>query len=198
MALVNGIHTVETLIGRTVLSRATANKLGQIHDLLINPAQGEMAGLSIRMPDQSLRLVDYQEIYSFGQDAIMINSDEAAVPVQESPLKVLPLAKNNLVGVNVLTGDGKLLGQVANVYIRLAETVLLIYEVRASILDKLLDHALFFPATEGHAISSDFTRLVVADDTAAKAQNSLEALATRLFEPPREDPVIVVRSRGHS
>lgn len=197
MALVDGIHTVETLIGRAVLSRATANKLGQTHDLLVDPVKGELAGLSIRMADGSLRLVAYQEIYSFGQDAVMINSDEAAVPVQDSPLKVLPLAKNNLVGTNVVTGDGKLLGQVANVYLRLAETVLLIYEVRSSILDKLLGHTLYFPATEGRAISVDFTRLVVADGTAERAQNSLEALTARLFAPPREDPVIVVRSRGH-
>src|SRR5215212_3658177 len=108
MALVDGIHTVETLIGRTVLSRATANKLGQTHDLLVDPVKGELAGLSIRMADGSLRLVAYQEIYSFGQDAVMINSDEVAVPVQDSPLKILPLAKNNLIGANVVTGDGKL------------------------------------------------------------------------------------------
>jgi uncharacterized protein YrrD len=197
MALVDGIHTVDTLIGRSALSRTTANKLGQTHDLLVDPVKGELAGLSLRMPDGSLRLVAYPEIYSFGQDAIMINSDESAVPVQASPLKALPLARNNLIGANVVTGDGKLLGQVVNVYLRLAETVLLIYEVRSSILDKLLGHALYFPAAEGRAISGDFTRLVVADDTAAKAQNSLEALAAKLFGPSREDPVIIVRSRGH-
>ncbi|HKR01517.1 MAG TPA: hypothetical protein VJT09_12640 [Pyrinomonadaceae bacterium] len=197
MSLAHGIHTVEAMIGRAVLSRATANKLGQTHDLLIDPVRGELAGLSLRMIDGSLRLVDYREIYSFGQDAVMINSDEAALPVQDSPLKALPLAKYNLVGANVITGDGKLLGQVANVYLRLAETVCLIYEVRSSILDKLLGHALYFPASEGQAISGDFTRLVVADDTAGKAQHSLEALAGQLFVPPREDPVIVVRSRSH-
>jgi uncharacterized protein YrrD len=197
VTIVNGIHTVETLIGKTILSRATANKLGQTHDLLINPVGGELAGLSIHMADGSLRLVDFQEVYSFGQDAVMIKADEAAVPVQDSPLKALPLAKRNLVGSNVVTGDGKLLGQVANIYLRLAERTLLIYEVRSSILDKLLGHALFFPAAEVRAISGDFTRLVVADDTAERAQNSLAALAAQLFGPPREDPIIVVRSRGH-
>ena len=197
MTNVYGINKVENLMGRTVLSRATANKVGQIHDVLVDPVKGELAGLSLQMADGSLRLVAYPDVYSFGQDAVMIKADEAAVPVQDSAFRALPLAKHNLVGANVVTGDGRLLGQVANVYLRLAETVLLIYEVRSSILDKLLGHTLYFPATEGRAISGDFTRLVVAEDTAEKAQNSLEALADQLFAPPREDPVIVIRSRGH-
>jgi uncharacterized protein YrrD len=191
------VHSIDFLIGRPVLSRATANRLGQTHDLLLDPARGVLAGLSVQLPDATLRLVDYGEIYSFGPDAVMINSDASAVPVQESPLKVLPLAKLNLTGANVLTEGGRLLGQIASVYIRLAESLLLIYEVRASLLDKLLGHALFFPATQGRAVSADFKRIVVAEDTPETADHSLAALTARLYGPPREDPVVVVRTRGH-
>jgi uncharacterized protein YrrD len=66
VTFVNGIHTVEKLIGRTVLSRASANKLGQTHDLLVDPVRGELAGLSMQVADGSLRLVAYQDIYTFG------------------------------------------------------------------------------------------------------------------------------------
>src|SRR5215216_699292 len=127
----------------------------------------------------------------------MINGDASAIPVQESPLKVLPLVKHNLTGANVLTESGRLLGQIAHVYIRLAETLVLIYEVRASLLDKLLGHALFFPASQGRAVAADFSRIVVAEDTPEKADHSLAALTARLFGPPREDPVVVVRTHGH-
>ena len=61
---------------------------------------------SLRRPlfvRQHLTLIIYREVHSFGPSAIMINSDEIAVAVQESPLKALPLAKNNLIGVNVVT-----------------------------------------------------------------------------------------------
>jgi uncharacterized protein YrrD len=149
------------------------------------------------LPDQSLRLIDYREIFSFGQDAVMINSDESAVTVQESPLKSLPLAKSNLHGMKVVTESGRLLGQIANVYTHLAETILLVYEVRSSILDKLLGHALFFPASQGRAVSGDFARIVVAEDTSEKAYHSLAALEAGLFSPHREDPVVTVRSRGY-
>lgn len=198
MASTGNIHSIDILIGRTILSRSTANKLGQVYDLIIDPARGELVGLVLQMPDASFRCVDYQEVYSFGPDAVMINSDESATPAQESPLKSLPLAKHNLIGVNVVTESGKLLGQIASINIYLAETVLLIYEARSSLLDKLMGHALYFPATHGRALSSDFTRLVVVDDTAEKAAHSLPDLAASLFGPPKEaDPIVVVRSRGH-
>ena len=109
MAFNGNIHSIDILIGRTILSRSTANKLGQVHDLIIDPAKGELAGLVLQMPDGSFRYVDYREVYSFGPDAVMINSDESATPAQDSPLKSLPLAKNNLIGVNVVTESGKLL-----------------------------------------------------------------------------------------
>ncbi len=191
------VHPIDFLIGRPVLSRATANRLGQTHDLLLDPARGALAGVSVQMADATLRLVDYGEIYSFGPDAVMINSDAAAIPVQESPLRVLPLMKLNLTGANVVTEGGRLLGQIAHIYIRLAETLVLIYEVRASILDKLLGHALFFPASQARAVSADFRRIVVAEDTPATADHSLAQLTARLFGPHREDPVVVVRTRGH-
>lgn len=197
MTSAGNVHSIDFLIGRPVLSRATANMLGQTYDVLIDPAKGELAGLCVRLPDATLRLVDYREIYSFGPDAVMINGDESAVPVEVSPLKVLPLAKINLTGINVVTEGGRLLGQVANVYIHLAETLLLIYEVRTSLLDKLLGHALFFPASQARAISADFARIVVADDTPERADHTLAALAARLFGPQREDPIVVVRTRGH-
>jgi uncharacterized protein YrrD len=198
MTSAGNVHSVDFLIGRSVLSRATANKLGQTHDLLIDVARGTLAGLCVRLADATLRLVDYGEIYSIGPDAVMINGDESAVPVAVSPLRILPLAKNNLVGANVVTESGRLLGHVANLYLHLAESLLLVYEVRASLLDKLLGHALFFPASQGRAVSADFARIVVADDTPEKSDHSLAALAARLFgPPPREDPVVVVRTRGH-
>ncbi|HEY6189417.1 MAG TPA: PRC-barrel domain-containing protein [Pyrinomonadaceae bacterium] len=198
MPSTGNVNPVTHLIGRTVLSRATGNKLGPIHDLIVNPVEGELAGLVVQLPDQSLRLIDYREIYSFGPDAVMINSDESAMPAQSSPLRALPLARHQLTGAKVITEGGKVLGQIVHVYVHLAETSLLVYEVRSSLLDKLLGHTLYFPASQGRALSEDAARLVVANDTAEKADHTLEALTARLFGPPKdEDPVVVVRSRAH-
>ena len=198
MASTTSVNSIDILIGKVVVARATANKLGQIHDLIVDPVTGELAGLSVKMADESLRLVDGREIYSFGPDAVMINSDESAVPSQESPLKASPLAKSNLTRAKVITEGGKELGEIANVYIHLAETSLFVYEVRSSLLDKFLGTSLFIPASWGIALSEDNTRLVVSNDAAEKADHTLDALASRLFGPTEaQGPVIVVRSRGH-
>jgi len=198
MASTGGISSIDNLIGGNVLSRSTANKLGQVHDLIVDVAGGGLLGLSVQTTDEGLRLVERGEIYSFGPDAVMIKADESAVAVEDSPLKASPLAKHNLTGVNVVTEGGRLLGQIVNVYIHLAETPLFIYEVRSSILDKLLGHSLYFPASLGIALSEDLTRLVVAEEAGEKGNNSLDALASRLFGPPKEEePIVVVRSRGY-
>lgn len=190
------INSIDILTGRIVLSRATANKIGQVHDLIINPVEGSLAGLSVKAADESLLAIEYSEIYSFGPDAVMVNNDRSAILTQSSPLKSLPLAMNKLVGAEVITESGKVLGQIANIFIHLAEAPLLIYEVRSSLLDKLLGNALFFPASLGCAFSGDAARLVVANDTPEKADNSLDLQAARLFGPPKGTPVVVVRSRA--
>ena len=198
MLATGAIRSIDFLIGKTILALETANKLGQINDLIVNPVKGELSGLSVQRPDQSLCLIDYREIHSFGADAVMVNNDSSVIPVEDSPLKASPLAKNTLTGVTIVTEGGKLLGQIANIYIHLApEESPLFYEVRSTLLDKLLGHTLYFPASWGSALSQDGTRLVVSDDTALKADKSLIALETRLFGPPVEpDPVVVVRSHG--
>lgn len=194
----DSVHPVDFLIGRTVLSRATANKIGQTHDLIVDPVKGRLGGLAVETPGAGLCLIACEDIYSFGPDAIMINGDESALAAEHSPLKALPLAKHNLIGAKVITEGGKVLGQIATIFIHLAEDLLFIYEVRSSLLDKLLRHTLFFPASLGRALSEDAARLVVADDTPEKSDHTLAELTARLFGPPKaEDPVVIIRSRGH-
>ena len=191
----SGVQHIDNLIGKPVLSLETANKLGNVHDLVIDPLRGELAGLSVQTLDQSQVLVNHREIHSIGPDAVMLESEQSLVSVHPSSIQTFPLAKNNLTGVKVITEDGQLLGEIANIYIHLAETSILIYEVRSSIVDKLLGHALYFPASSVCAFSEDATRLIISGDV-EKADRTLEAVATRLFErTDSEAPEIIIRSR---
>ena len=181
MAIIDHIHSIDTLIGRTILSRVTGNKLGQVHDLILDPIRGVMLGLGVLRPDSNLGLLDYREVYSFGKDAVMANSDDSVVPTEGSPLAAAPRAKHDIVGAQVVTEGGTLLGHVADIFIYLPEPPLAMYEVRESLLDKLLKRELFIPASLGRALSNDAERLIVPNDTAEKASDTLEALATRLL-----------------
>jgi uncharacterized protein YrrD len=192
------IQDLEVLIGRSVLSLDSANKLGEVYDIVVHPTAGDLIGLCVQIPDQSLLLVEQEEIHSIGPDAVMVQSDQSLEPLDQSPLKSLPLAKNGLIGVEVVTEDGKSLGEIANIYFHLENTSgFFIYEVRSSILDKILGHSLYFPASFGRAFADDGTRLVVSNDT-ENADRKLDAVVARLFPPPSANvmPEISVRSHG--
>jgi uncharacterized protein YrrD len=199
--LMNNLNDIGNLIGRTVLSLETANKLGHVHDLVLEPLNGALAGLSIQKLDESYALVDYQEIHSIGPDAVMINRDQSLLPHDESPIKTLPLAKNELIGVKVITENGQIMGKIANLFIHIADKAVFIYEVRSSIFDRLLGHAFYFPASLGCAFSDDRTSLVVSDDT-ERIDHKLEAVAKRLLGSyeftPREPGAPQVSVRSHS
>lgn len=198
----NKIQNICALIGRAVLSLDTANKLGQVHDVIIEPISGRLAGFSIQRPDQSVALVPFQEVHHVGDDALMVNADHVAVPAEESPLKDYRLGKNQLIGVKVITEQGKLMGNVANIYLHLSATPLFIYEVRSSILDKLLGHSVYVAASSAEAFSDDGKSLIVSDDPEVM-DRSLAAAARRLlgYDQATTYPVpgavqVTVRSRA--
>ena len=194
MTVSGNIHAMDSLIGVAVLSRATGNKLGLVDDLIVDPISGALLGLTVQTQKGDPGVLDYLDISSFGQDAVMANNDDSVVPLEGSQLGQQPRAKHNLKGAKVVTEGGNLLGHVANVFIHLAQPALAIYEVRESLLDKLLGHELFIPASLGLALSDGAERIIVPDETAEHAADSLETLATRLF-PMHIPPGVTVRSK---
>ena len=187
MTVTDNIYSVQTVTGMTILSRATGNKLGQVHDLLVDPITGLLLGLVVQMPDESMRVLDYHGIFSFGPDAIMANNDDSIVPLDQARLAGQPRATKDLTGAKIITEGGKLLGQVANVFVHLAPPPLAIYEIRESLVDKLLGRGLFIPASLGDAFSLDAERIIVPNEAAQTAADSLEELANRQIAPLAED-----------
>jgi uncharacterized protein YrrD len=184
------VREIDILIGRAVVSVETANKLGEVDDLIVDPVTGRLAGFSVQTPDQRQFLIDQQRVHSIGKDAVMVDQDSSLLPPTESPVRNLPLAKNQLLGAKVITKNGELLGEIRNLYIDEKDISLLVYEVCSSLFDKLLGHALYFPASAGCALSDDATRLVVG--STYQAERKLDALAIRVYATP--GPQVSVRS----
>jgi uncharacterized protein YrrD len=86
MAETGKVYPVDTFVGRAVLSRATAHKLGQLHDFIVNPVDGALAGISVKMTDGSLQYVESREIYSIGPDAFNSGSLLARHNVKNPPM----------------------------------------------------------------------------------------------------------------
>lgn len=189
--MISNVVTADTLVGMTVLSRTTGNKLGVVQDLYIDPVEGLLKGVTMQTPDGSLAGIDYKNIYSFGHDAVMANDDESIVAIKEDWLENHSHAKKHLFGVKIVTESGNLLGQVANIYVRLTQPPFAVYEVRDSILDKLLGRNFFMFASAGRAFSDDAERIVVPDDITENAASSLRELMNRADTPIHQKAIIV-------
>jgi uncharacterized protein YrrD len=183
------------------VSLETANRLGHVGDLLLDPLSGQLAGFSVQRLDESFALVSMLDVHDIGPDAIIVERDGSLVPSDESPVKTLPKARENLTGVKVITEHGQLLGNISNLFLCLDKTPAFIYEVRSSLFDKLLGRAFYFAASLGCAFSDDRTALVVTGGP-GDMHHKLETAADRLLGPhqigfkPTSGIHIEVRSRA--
>lgn len=195
----NNVQNIDTVVGRAVVSLESANKLGSIADLLIDPLSGQLAGLAVQMPDESLTLVSILDVHSFGPDAVMLEHDSSLVLADASPLATVPKAKASLKGVKVLTEHGQLLGNISNLYLCIDTRPSFIYEVRSSLFDTLLGRAFYLAASLGCALSDDGSALVVADDP-ENMDHKLGAAAERVLGPRpvvHQVGVVHVQVRSH-
>ena len=193
--MIDNVKKIDNLIGRSVLSFATANKLGQIADLLIEPLSGELAGFVVhRLNSGGEALVSILDVRGIGPDAVMVEGDESLVLTDASPLNPLPRAKRDLAGVKVVTEKGLLLGKIASLFLWIDKRPAFIYEVRSSLLDLLLGRAFYFAASLGCAFSDDRSTIVVSGDP-NEMYHRVEAAAERLLGPCGSSlhPAVAVR-----
>jgi len=101
-------------VGRRVLSRATAQELGLVARLLIDPGRTQVAALIIGK-GKNARIVDWDQLSGFGPDAVMLN-DEGALrePADERERRAAG-GDLELVGKRALSGTGNGLGTIADV-----------------------------------------------------------------------------------
>jgi uncharacterized protein YrrD len=181
------VSPISLLEGMSVLSLESGNKLGQISDLFIDPINGVLIGITLSMPDGSVGALSQTEIYSFGKDAVMARSEGSIQPWDESILQAGQEA-SKLIGTKIITESGDVLGQITNVFVTLRPPPQILYEARNSIIDKLLGREFFLPASVGHALSDDATRLVVPDATPDIAVSDLAELVSKEIEVKSYDP----------
>jgi len=196
----DNVENIQNLIGRGVISLETANKLGRVADLLVDKFAGQLAGFSVRRTDNTIALASVLDLHGIGPDAIVVEHDQSLVLVDASPLNTLPRAKDDLIGVKVMTDRGQHLGSISNVFLCLDRRPTFIYEVRSSFFDALLGRAWYFAASLGCALSADGASLVV---TAGPEQmhDRLEGAAERVLGPyrqPQQAGVVRVEVRTHA
>ena len=94
--------------GRTVISRTTAESVGQVQHFTVSPDEQRITALVIDAKHQ--RLIDWSAIESFGHDAVVVESESVArEPVNESE-KRATAGELDMVGKLVLSDLGNSCG----------------------------------------------------------------------------------------
>ncbi|PYS98324.1 MAG: hypothetical protein DMF63_16875 [Acidobacteria bacterium] len=182
------VYPISVLKGMSVVSLDSGNKLGQIADLFIDPINGVLLGITFSTPEGGIGRLSHADIYSFGRDAIMVRAGDSIEPWDDSNLQSGQQA-GKLIGTKIITESGDVLGQITNVFVTMRPPPQILYEIRNSIIDKLLGREFFLPASVGYALSDDATRLIVPDATTDIAVSDIAELVDREIEVRSYDPV---------
>lgn len=174
MSKVKTLNVGSDLKGMTVLASDTGEKLGEVIDAIIHPVEGRVLGLTLRTGEGERRVISSQDFF-IGVDAIMSPQGARLRTLdQTGDLAEGVEALGGIIGTNVVTEDGKLIGRVSEVHI-LADRPQAIYRITESSLQRFLGGGFYLPGDVPRSYSPDGVRMIVPADTEERyAVSSLE------------------------
>lgn len=161
------LHLDKELKGLSVIRVDTGERLGEVSDALIHVTRGTVLALVIRSPEGQERALATGD-FMIGKDAVM--AGEGAQFVEEpanTTLEAGVAALRELVGTNVVTDNGRLLGRINDVYVS-TEQPRAAYRVAASQLQRFLGRGFFIAGDLPMAYSGDGVRMIVPAETEDK------------------------------
>jgi uncharacterized protein YrrD len=102
------------VMGRPVLSRATAESLGEVKHLVVDVGQRRVTVLAVGKGRRS-QLVDWEGLSGLGPDAVMVESEARVREPADDRDKAAVAGKLDLLGQRVLTDRGFSAGTVTDV-----------------------------------------------------------------------------------
>ena len=161
---VRTMNVEKQLKGMTVLRSDTGDKLGEVSDAIVHPVEGRVVGLIVRTDQGQERAIATRDFF-IGKDAVMAEAgarfiEEAASEKLEGGVPAI----GEIVGTNVVTDEGKLLGRVSEVHISL-EMPRAVYRVTESTLQRFLGGGFYIAGDLPSAYSRDGVRMIVPADT---------------------------------
>lgn len=100
--------------GRKVISRATAEELGEVNHLLLD-ARRQQIGAVIIGKGKKAQLVEWAQVTGFGPDAVMVSDEGALRAPADDRERDAAEGKLDLVGKRALTETGTELGTIDDV-----------------------------------------------------------------------------------
>ncbi|HKQ73027.1 MAG TPA: PRC-barrel domain-containing protein [Blastocatellia bacterium] len=171
------LNVAKDFRGMPLLAADTGAKLGEIRDAIIQPTEGRVMGAVVRTLDGDDLRLRINDII-IGEDAVMtsLESFERAGDYSRD-LAGGFRAVDEVVGANVVTENGDLLGRITEVYIRVDKPQA-VYRVAESTLRKFFGKGFFLAGDAARSFAPDGARMIVPSDTEQRyaASSLAEAL----------------------
>jgi sporulation protein YlmC with PRC-barrel domain len=158
------MNVEKELKGMTVLRIATVDRMGEGSDTILHPIEGRVVGILVSTDEGRERVLATQDFF-IGKDAVMTKAgarfvDERSGQAMQAGVPAI----GEIIGTNVVTDDGNLLGRVSEVHISL-DIPCAVYCVAESTLQRFLGNGFYIAGDLPIAYSEDGVRLIVPADT---------------------------------
>ena len=164
MEEMRAMNVEKELKGMTVLRSDTGDKMGEVSDAIVHPTEGRVMGLIVRTREGQEHAIATRSFF-IGKDAVMATAGaNFVVQAGDDSLEDGIPAIVEIVGTNVVTVEGKLLGRVSEVHISL-ETPRVAYRVTESTLQRFFGGGFYIAGDLPSGYSRDGVRMIVPADT---------------------------------
>ena len=147
---------LQEMIGLAVFDVENGKEIGKIHDFILDD-NWLITGLELEgraLFSTHVKSVAWEDIVAYGEDAVMIRSQEAVRKVGTGEIGLTYLTgKRKLKEMQVLTEDGVLLGRVSDVYFEQEQgNTILGLEISDGFVSDLIEGRKWLPCTAEMAV----------------------------------------------
>ncbi|MNW55692.1 PRC-barrel domain protein [compost metagenome] len=150
---------LQEMIGLAVYEVEEGNEIGKIVDILLD-SNWNITGIELESKtffSSHVKVVAWEDIVAYGEDAVMIRSKESIVKADTDHIPyTFLLGKNKLKDLQVLTASGTILGRVSDVYFdqKLGNTIVAL-EISDGLVTDLIEGRKWLPCSEGMSIGEN-------------------------------------------
>jgi sporulation protein YlmC with PRC-barrel domain len=153
------LNVEKDLKGMSVIKVDSGSKMGEVTGAVVHPIEGKMLGVIIRTSEDKGRIL-LTENFFIGADAIMADAKARFEEIPSPKLEGGVPALAAIIGTNLVTEEGRLVGRVSEVHIS-TKKPFAVYKVAESTLQIFFGGGFYIPAYAVRAYSDDGVRMVV-------------------------------------
>lgn len=150
---------LQDMIGLSVIEVEEGHEIGKIADIMVD-SNWTITGIELESKSffsSHVKVVAWEEIVAYGEDAVMIRSATSVVKADADDVPhTFLLGKNKLKDLQVITASGTILGRISDVYFdqKLGNTLIAL-EISDGLVTDLIEGRKWLPCSEEMSIGEE-------------------------------------------